>query len=203
MEVESPFSMAKEEEDQTVTAGRGNEEEEQKSEEEQFGPLALGILKRKRSAINDGDDDETSGEEYRQLTSGTRVCEEEAASLAPVASSSAFALPSASGSAMTAAARADGRATLLKPEDVAAHPDVRALIFKMRDDVVDHMEHGWNWKIDEAKRKVREMCKEAEHQARLEAAPKRDRPERRPAAAAASRRLMQQAQEEQEVSSRS
>jgi len=86
-------------------------------------------------------------------------------------------------------------------KDVAADQDVRKLMYEMRDDVVSYTERGWNWEVGQAKRKVREMRKEAEHQARLEAAPKRDRPDRRPAAAAASRRLMQQAEEEEEVSS--
>jgi hypothetical protein len=83
---------------------------------------------------------------------------------------------------------------------IDADPVVRELIYGVREDVVDHIESGCNWKVYCAKWALRTARKEAEYQARLEAAPKRGRPDRRPAAAAASRRLAQQAQEEEEVS---
>jgi hypothetical protein len=155
-------------------------------------------------------------EEYRQLAGGAHVDEGKAASPPPAASSSASASSasaSASGPAMVSAASANGgheAGVLLKLEDdgadiaarlesIDADPEVREVVYEMRDDVVDHIESGCNWKIYSAKWTLRTARKEAEYQARLEAAPKRDRPDRRPAAAAVSRRLMQQAQEEEEV----
>jgi hypothetical protein len=213
-------------------AGRTSEEKEVKDEEEQSDPPSFATRKRKRRTVNDGDGDEKEGEtkelepqpttaarlselpasssalspwwaeddEYRRQAGEMHICEEEAASPAPVASASASA--SASGSAMAAVVRShsdDDELLVEKPVD----QDMRKLVYEMRDDVVAYTERGWNWEVDQAKRKVREARKEAEHQARLDAAPKRDRPDRRPAAAAASRRLMRQAEEEEEVSSRS
>jgi len=157
-------------------------------------------------------------EEYRQLAGGAHVDEGKTASpppasLAPVAPAAAASV-SASVPAMAATASGsvddetvvlvkledDGAATAARLESIDADPDVRKAVYEMRDDVVEHIERGWSWKIYHAIWTVREARKVAEYQARLEAAPKRDRPDRRPAAAAASRRLMQQAQEEEEVS---
>jgi hypothetical protein len=94
---------------------------------------------------------------------------------------------------------ADAATTASRLAAIDADPFVRELVYGMREDVGIYIDRGWNWKIDAARYRVFQARKEAEHQAILDAAPKRDRPDRRPAAAAASRRLMQMAKEEEEV----
>jgi hypothetical protein len=207
----APFVQARSASDGSCNEAEG--EEEKKGGESQSATAASANGPRALSSPWWVED-----EEYRQLAGGAHVDDGKAgspppASLAPVAPAAAASV-SASVPAMAATASGsvdDETVVLVKLEDDAADtaarlesidadPDVRKAVYEMRDDVVEHIERGWSWKIDQAKWTVREARKEAEHQARLEAAPKRHRPDRRPAAAAASRRLMQQAQEEEEVS---
>jgi hypothetical protein len=126
----------------------------------------------------------------------------EATAACPAAVTAATSSP-ASVSALVATAGfggSDQSDVLVKLEDIDADPDVRELLNGMGNSIVAYTDEGWNFHVYDAKRKVREARKEAEHQAKMDAAPKRDRPDRRLAAAAASRRLMQQAMEEEEVS---
>jgi hypothetical protein len=85
-------------------------------------------------------------------------------------------------------------------EVAGADVEVYTAVDEICQEIVRYIDRGYSWRVHDAGRSLSRQRKEAEH-ARLEAAaPKRDRPGRRPAAAAASRRLMQQAQEEEEVS---
>jgi hypothetical protein len=96
-----------------------------------------------------------------------------------------------------AASCSEGSVAGSKP--IRIHPDVRALMDDVRMTLEEYVQRGWHFKVYDAKQKVTAARKEAAHQAILDAAPQRDRPDRRPAAAAASRKLMQQAQMEEQV----
>jgi hypothetical protein len=131
---------------------------------------------------------------WRPLRSGIKISS--FFSLGPLSKGGASDAASAAPASFT-----KSNAPLLQRKAVPIHPDVRKLVDGMCGVMERFARYDYEpWELQHAKCKVAAMRKEVEYQARLDAAPKRDRPDRRPAAAVASRRLMQQAREEEEVS---